>query len=363
LNLKIKSNLQFYQMDETLYHVYDPDAMKHFKIGKQQVEWLKMLDGKHTNDDLRKMIPKEFFEEFLVQVKKLNLLEDTNNKKKIDIFKIKFNLFNVNKILSKTGSFNTIFRTLLTIAFVLSVVISFFVIPLNYEQVVKTLSTINLEFTYIAFYFLSVILIGFFHEMAHSIVAKSYGVNVPNIGFMLFYFHPAFFADISGLNLLKSKKQRISILSAGVKMNGVLFTLSFLLFLAFIDSYPTLGTYFLLFSLINVILIVTNLIPFVEFDGYYILINLFEENQFKHNSFLSIKTMFSKKHPAHFKIEYLFYFVLSNLIALSMLYLAVIGVRDLIHRVITESYIDYIFLFLLALVTFYYGLRTTRRKV
>ncbi|ADI25419.1 M50 family metallopeptidase [Geobacillus sp. C56-T3] len=359
--LKIKDSLQFYKLDNGIYHVYDPTSMKHFRIGEQEVKWLKLLNGENSEEFLKKHIPEEFFEKFINQVKQLGLLEGQKVKKKFDLFKIKFTVLSVNDLLNKLGKFSYIFRKFLKYFSGIFLFINFIFIALNFNNIRDILNNFHFDLSIIFFYLISVLTIGFLHEFSHALVAKSYGVNVPNIGMMLFYLHPAFYADISGINLLSNKKARVSTLLSGILINNILLSMSVLSYHFLKDNHPNLSLYIIYFSIINLIMIFINIIPFVEFDGYYILINLFDEINFKYNSIIQFKTFMKLKSLRGIKLEYLLYYVISNMMGLSMIWLAIIAIKNYVSDIFQFIYLDYFFILLIILVTIYFYYIRNRR--
>ncbi|MBN1915604.1 M50 family metallopeptidase [Candidatus Dojkabacteria bacterium] len=137
--------------------------------------------------------------------------------------------------------------------------------------------------------FLTVLIINmisiFIHESAHALTAKKYNLPIRSVGVLFFLGYPVFYADTTNAWSLP-KKQRIAISSAGIVSNlfvgGICAMIS-----VFVRD---ISLQYLLFQMltVNFFSFAINLIPFVEFDGYYILIDLLDEPKLKSRS---IKTL------------------------------------------------------------------------
>ncbi|MWV47359.1 hypothetical protein GRF59_27565 [Paenibacillus sp. HJL G12] len=334
MSLQLKKEIQFYPVDGGLFHVYDPGTMRHFKIGPREVQWLKLLDGNRTRDELGQHIPEEFLDTFLMQAERMQLVITSQRRRRINPLKLKFRLINPNRLLEAMPNFNRLYRKSLNFMFVVSLIFNIVWLTMHWQFMAASLLNFTLNVPVVLFYLVSILVIGLIHELSHSIVAKSYGIHVPSIGLMLFYFHPAFFADVSGLNLLKSKRQRINILLAGVMSNCMLVSLSIPFFYLFFGQSSML--YVIYFIMINVTIMFINLVPFVEYDGYYLFLNLVNDPAFK------MKSRQSLMRPRGAKTEHLIFGILSNLFIASLLFSAILVLRTYVSTLLNSSIVDYV---------------------
>lgn len=108
------------------------------------------------------------------------------------------------------------------------------------------------------------------HEFGHALVAHRLGVRVPSMGVSILVMYPMLYTDTSDSWRLTSKHKRLAIASAGMIAEFSLALVAIfawslcpdgpvrnaLFFLAFVASFVALGL---------------NAIPFMRFDGYYVL--------------------------------------------------------------------------------------------
>jgi hypothetical protein len=122
--------------------------------------------------------------------------------------------------------------------------------------------------------FLGLLSAGIGHEIAHALAAKAEGSHLGRAGIGLFWFTPVVYVDTSSTWAIP-RSGRIRINAAGPLFNLALAGLfAILAHLAEGTSQDVL----VWLSLTNVVLVVFNLSPLLEFDGYYVLADLTDTN-------------------------------------------------------------------------------------
>jgi Zn-dependent protease len=144
---------------------------------------------------------------------------------------------------------------------------------------------------FVLFYFFLALGI-FVHELAHSMTCKHWGGEIKSLGFLLYYFLPAGFSDISD-SYLFNKFRRISVVLA-----GPLTTLFIGLWLGgiwLITEKGTLLNYMLYyFTLISILAPLFSLNPLLKFDGYFILAEIVGIENLRRNSFNYLKILMKR---------------------------------------------------------------------
>lgn len=110
----------------------------------------------------------------------------------------------------------------------------------------------------------------FVHEMAHALTCRHYGAKVNGAGFLLFFGLPAFFVDTTDI-WTRPRRARLAVSWAGPYSGLILAGAISLLIAAYPDLPVAANLHRLAF--IWVVTLIFNLIPFVELDGYYILVD------------------------------------------------------------------------------------------
>lgn len=127
----------------------------------------------------------------------------------------------------------------------------------------------------------STLVIGAVHESAHGVTIAARGGRVFEVGMLLNYFVPAFFVDVSGVELLPTKVQRIQVWMAGLSAQISVFAVCLAVQTA--PSCPAwLSTVLLIANGINLMLFTMNSLFFVKMDGYFVTQELLEIRPLDH---------------------------------------------------------------------------------
>jgi multidrug resistance efflux pump len=136
--------------------------------------------------------------------------------------------------------------------------------------------------------YLIVFLVIIVHEFAHGLTCKHFGGQVHEIGFLLLYFQPAFYCNISDAYLLPEKSKRLWVTFAGAYIELFLWALATL---AWRVTEP--GTWPNSFALVVVatsgIKLFFNLNPLIKLDGYYLLVDVLEVPNLRQRAFSYIR--------------------------------------------------------------------------
>ncbi len=130
-------------------------------------------------------------------------------------------------------------------------------------------------------YFLLFVIV---HEFGHVVMLKKFGGSINKIGFKFNYIFPSFFVRMNDLYFF-NKREKILVHTNGLFLNLTVNTLIMLLGLM------TRNIYLIAISKYMCIDIFYNTLPFLNSDGYKILITLFDSYELKSlsNSSLLIK--------------------------------------------------------------------------
>ncbi|HEV8339939.1 MAG TPA: cyclic nucleotide-binding domain-containing protein [bacterium] len=110
----------------------------------------------------------------------------------------------------------------------------------------------------------------FIHELAHALTCRHYGAKVNGAGFLLYLGIPAFFVDTTDI-WTKSLRARLATTWAG-PYSGLILAGLISVLIAVLPGLPVAAGLHRL-AMAWVLILVFNLIPFVELDGYYMLVD------------------------------------------------------------------------------------------
>jgi CRP-like cAMP-binding protein/Zn-dependent protease len=119
--------------------------------------------------------------------------------------------------------------------------------------------------------------LGFFltfaHELGHALALIHYRRRVLSAGFFIFFGSPAFFVDASDVLMLDGRKRIVQALAGPVAELFLAGIASIVLFL-FPDA--SFGSLLYRFAVINYLVIIENLVPLLQLDGYWVLADLIQ---------------------------------------------------------------------------------------
>lgn len=159
---------------------------------------------------------------------------------------------------------------------------------------IKPMSLINIRTNDVFLFAFFSFIILIFHELGHISACTKFNAKNKGIGFGFYIISPVFFADISDAWHL-SKNKRIIINLAGIYIELLISTL-ILLYIYISKNINLLPSiYAILFH------ILLNLNPFLKYDGYWIISDLFSFSNLRSQSNLKFKSLFNLKEIKHFK--------------------------------------------------------------
>lgn len=285
LDLNIKNDKEVY-----LFH---KKTKKSYVIGMEEYFLLLQADGTKSYQELAQKsnsYTKEKTEQLFLRFEELRFVND-----KIELidterkwFRRKIGLLNGNKLILDNALWNKVLAFLLKYLalpfFIFSVVAIALSEKINADYVQK-LQEVQSALVMLPMIWISISL----HEFGHTSVARSYKVNVPEIGVMLYMIMPYAYTNLSFIATLKKKSQRLCILFSGILMN---FLLSGISFMAALFVPLGISRYFILYGVANITLIITNLLIFFKLDGYFLFQEIIEEESLREKSIQYVKFIF-----------------------------------------------------------------------
>lgn len=359
---QVRSKISFYDTNEPdIYYVYDPELDKHYKMGKREVNWLKMCDGQNSIEQIVEKIGEDcsldIFQAFIEAIKKLNLLEGEQSrllKKKFNLFQIKWNITNPDQWMTRHIHLVKFIMLLFKLMCIPIIVLGGYYGWKSANEIMYVVLSFQFEWTFIPMYIISFFLIMVLHELSHALMAKSYNAPVTAIGLMFFYFQPAAYADLSGIWLLPKLRHRILSLLAGIISQIMCSAILITTYYFFGDFSSRFWQYVIVIAIGNIFVALVNLIPFVKLDGYFILCMMLNISALREKSMNYISTIFDKRkrETVGKEIAYVYagFGVISAIYTPVMLLSGILFIRRLIEPFVNENVLNVIVIGLTLLV-------------
>jgi multidrug resistance efflux pump len=113
------------------------------------------------------------------------------------------------------------------------------------------------------------LIVGAIHEFAHGLASEHFGAPVPEMGFLLMFFQPYLYCDVSGSWILP-KRQRLLVMLAGNWSTILVWALATLAW-RILEPGTILSDTCVTAVLLSGVAIFANLNPLIKLDGYYML--------------------------------------------------------------------------------------------
>ncbi len=280
--IKLRKDLEIISFPDGSIQISDPVTVRHFHLGFDEAEAIKMLEIMHPLEICkRSSYGEEDLKQFLGMLKQWGLLEGTTapaiqSTKKKTILQFMFQRFKLAEpdamledLIPKvkwtwSEPAKIIYFILITLTGFLMVKegknFMYYGWPLINDSWIITL----ICFTILLF----TVLAG--HEIAHGVALKYFGGSVPEMGFYFAYMTPALYTDVSDIYRLKKTSHKIWVMLAGLLFQGGIGCLAYLLWS---QAIPHSGLADLLYLTVTASFfsLSINLNPLIRLDGYYVL--------------------------------------------------------------------------------------------
>jgi putative peptide zinc metalloprotease protein len=277
----------------TVYTVKDPVGGNYFRLREPEHWLIHQFDGRSTPDQIAERFRNKFqlnitadnVSQFVEVMDKLLFLENSRSEQAIGrtsqtvgakrslfgrLLFVKIKAFAPGRFLDLlTRLYRPFHRPFWFAVQALVILIGLAILFTHRSSFAITLSELwNLES--IGLVIFSLFLLVTLHELAHAVACRVLGGEVREIGFLLLYFQPCFYCDLSDAWLFEKKSQRLAVTWAGPYFQLLLLALSLILWRV---TVPGIGLNHWAWILVTVnwINLLFNFNPLIKLDGYYLL--------------------------------------------------------------------------------------------
>lgn len=139
-----------------------------------------------------------------------------------------------------------------------------------------------------ALFWVTILVITLVHELGHGLTCKHFGGEVHEMGFMMLYFQPAFYANVNDAWIFPDLRARLWVTAAGSWIEAVLATIAGLVWLVADPGTLLAQVALLAFIFGGLFSVLTNANPLMPLDGYFALSDYLEIPNLRHRAFAHI---------------------------------------------------------------------------
>jgi len=290
----------------TNYVVKDPITRRFFRLGETEHLIARQLDGCSTLDAVRDRLERdagltlssETLQQFVDQLGRIGLLESDApllrhhcpmRQRVASPLYIRLKAFDpdrfFNRIIGRVGFFFTPGFLLVSLAMFF---IALGITIAGWDEFVRDVGRLY-RFDALLLAWVTILLVTTAHEFAHGLTCKHFGGEVHEIGFLLLYFQPAFYCNISDAWLFPEKSKRLWVTFAGAYLETFVWSIATLVWwVAETDTAV---------SFVATIVMATsgiksffNMNPLIKLDGYYLLSDYLEIPNLRQRSMAYVKS-------------------------------------------------------------------------
>ncbi len=298
-------------------NVADPITARFFRLREPEYWLAEQLDGASSPESIARRfqakfqlnIQKEDVAAFVEQLDKLFFLETNRSEQEISrasyqtrreeslfsrLLFIRLKAFDPTKLLNILVKLYRPFHSLFWFVLATLVIIAGIVLfAANQSQFSFSISAI-FNFGSIVAIVISLFIIVILHEFSHAIICRYFGGEVREIGFLLMYFQPCFYSNLSDAWLFEKKSHRLAVKAAGPYFQMILFAFAVCVWrVTMIGSFVNNIAYLII--LVTFITFLFNFNPLIKLDGYYLLSDWLDIPNLRSKAFAYIGNLFKRR--------------------------------------------------------------------
>jgi len=310
---KLRSDLKIIRQvhsGEIGYIVKDPVALKYYRFPEIAASIFNYLDGNHSHDEVAQLLSAEMGESFpgseiagyVESLKKLGFIEQSASEKSLLLLErlrknrqqkaeeaangrdenyLRFPL------LDPDSFYNWIIKRIWFIWTRGFLIFSVLIFSLAAAVIVANWDTVHVGLLQlwafsdkglrdILMFIGAFLLVVILHENGHGLTCKRYGGEVHEVGFMLIYFMPAFYCNVSDAWTFDSKAAKLWVTFAGSFVELIICSIATFVWYLSAPGYFTHDLAFTFMLIAGLSSIAINMNPLIKLDGYFALVDYLE---------------------------------------------------------------------------------------
>jgi len=291
----------------TVYTVRDPITGRYFRLREPEYWLIQQLDGETSPSTIATRFQEKFqmnigaeaVEQFVKALEQLYFLDD--GRSEVEVAKaareskrkqslaarllfIKVKGYDPSQFIERLFQYYRPFHRPLWFLLQFAVImLGMFLLSAHFSNFalrLPELFNIGSIVTIVAALFLMITL----HEFAHALVCRYHGGKVREMGFLLMYFQPCFYCDVSDAWLFKEKSQRLAVTWAGTYFQFFFLAVAVIVWRVTVPG-TGISEFARICAIVSWVNFLFNFNPLIKLDGYYLLSDWLEIPNLRQRSF------------------------------------------------------------------------------
>jgi putative peptide zinc metalloprotease protein len=303
---KLRKDLIFSRQQaagETCFVVKDPVRGNYFRFREAERFIIEQFDGETSLETIQQRaeekfgatLPMETLRGFVLNLSKSGFLETGKQGERLSrsrgkqrvrgsLLYLRFQAFDPDRLFTRLAQKVWFFHTPHFVIFSAALILAAMGVAITHWSEISQDVDRFYQVSAIPLIMLTVFVVVAAHEFAHGLTCKHFGGEVHEVGFILIYFQPAFYCNVSDAWLFAEKSQRLWVGFAGPFFE--LFLWSIATFLWLITNVDTLINFISLIVMASSgIKTLLNFNPLIKLDGYYLLSDYLEMPNLRRRAF------------------------------------------------------------------------------
>jgi putative peptide zinc metalloprotease protein len=302
--------------DGAMFVIKEPDRRQFFRIGEVEYFIAAQLDGEtpltvvqhRAEEKFQAALPQEILAGFVRRLERAGLLEsgrrsaERRRQRRVEgsLLYLRVRVCDPDRLLGwMARHLNFFYTPAFMVLSALTILGAVAVAMTNWEEAAQTLPRLY-QLSAIPVISLVIFLVIAAHEFAHGLTCKRLGGEVREMGFMLVYFQPALYCNVSDAWLFPEKSKRLWVGFAGPYFELFLWALCTIAW-RLTDVETTINYLAFIVMTSSGIKTLFNFNPLIKLDGYYLLSDWLEIPNLRKRAFAragaAIKRVFGVRDP------------------------------------------------------------------
>lgn len=283
------------QSDSVYYVIKDPVSLRYFRIVEDEFNLLRMLDGKTSAESIARSLQQSCHlkvevstvQRYIDKLSAAGFLtvpgdaaasspippQATDNIKVAffsKVLMIRIRTINPDAIFDRLINHLGLFFNRYFVGLAAASILAATIINVAKWGEITTQMRALFALHYVLGFWVAALLVAVLHECAHGLTCKRFGGEVREIGFLLVYFQPALYCNVSDAWLFKERSKRLWVMFGGGFFESFIWALAVLVW-SVTPPYTAISQYCLIIIAISGVKILFNFNPLIKLDGYYLL--------------------------------------------------------------------------------------------